>query len=46
MDLELNPEEIEAAAKHQQVPNEEATVGTIRALEDQYGDRHLSVGCC
>jgi hypothetical protein len=44
--LEANPEEIESESEHQEVPKEEATVETIGALEDQYGDRHLAVGCC
>jgi hypothetical protein len=35
---------MEAVAKHQEVPKEEATVETIWALEDQYGDWHLAVG--
>jgi hypothetical protein len=34
MDLEANPEEIEAVAEHQEVSNEEATVETLGALED------------
>jgi hypothetical protein len=30
---------------HQEVSKEEATVETVGALGDQYGDRHLAVGC-
>jgi hypothetical protein len=44
-DMEANPEEIWSKLEHQEVPKEEATVETIRALEDQYGDRHLAVRC-
>jgi hypothetical protein len=35
-----------AVAEQQEVPKEEAAVGTIGSLEDQYGDRHLAVGHC
>jgi hypothetical protein len=34
----------EAVTVHQEVPNEEAAVQTIGALEDRYRDRHLAVG--
>jgi hypothetical protein len=44
-DFEANPEEKESLAEHQEVPNEEASVETIGALDDKYGDRHLAVGC-
>jgi hypothetical protein len=44
--MELNPEGIKAVAEHQDVPNEEAAVETVRALEDQSGDQQLAVGCC
>jgi hypothetical protein len=44
-DFEANPEEKESVAEHQEVPSEEAAVGTIGALEDRYGDRYL-VACC
>jgi hypothetical protein len=43
MDLEANPEEIDAVAEHQEVPNKEAAVETIGALEDQSGDQQLAV---
>jgi hypothetical protein len=45
MDLKANPEEIEAISEHQEVPNEEATADTIRALDDRHGDQHLAEGC-
>jgi hypothetical protein len=35
--------ESEAVAEHQEVPNEEAAVENIGALEDRYGDQHLAV---
>jgi hypothetical protein len=38
-DLEANPEEIEVMVKCQKVPNKEAAVKTIEALEDRYGDQ-------
>jgi hypothetical protein len=38
------PEEIEVVSERQKVPNEEAAVETIGALEDRYGDRHVVVG--
>jgi hypothetical protein len=44
MDLEANSEETEAVVEWQEIPNEEAAVGTIGALEDQHGDRHLAIG--
>jgi hypothetical protein len=31
-------------AAHPEVPNEEAEVETVGALEDQYEDRHLAAG--
>jgi hypothetical protein len=34
-DLESNPEETEAVAVHQEVPNKEATVETIKTPEDR-----------
>jgi hypothetical protein len=46
MDLEANAIEIESESEHHEVPEEEAMVETIGALEDQYGDRHLAVGHC
>jgi hypothetical protein len=36
IDLEANPEEIQAIARHQEVPNEEAAVETVEALKDQH----------
>jgi hypothetical protein len=44
MDLEANPEIIESESEQQEVPKEEATVETIGALEDPYGNRHLAIG--
>jgi NACalpha-BTF3-like transcription factor len=42
-ELEVNQEEVEAVAEHQEVHNEEAVVETIEALEDRDGDWHLAV---
>jgi hypothetical protein len=42
--LEANQAEIEAIAEHQEVPNEEAAMETIRALEDRSGDHQPAVG--
>jgi hypothetical protein len=39
-------EETEFVAEHQEVPKEKTAVETIRALEDQYRDWHLAIGCC
>jgi hypothetical protein len=44
--MKANPGELQSVAMHQKVPNEEAMVETIGALEEQYGDRHLAVGRC
>jgi hypothetical protein len=38
-DFEANPEEIESKSEHQEVPNEEAAVETIRAQEDLSEDQ-------
>jgi hypothetical protein len=38
--------EIEFEVEHEEVPKEEATVGTFRALRKRHGDRHLAVGRC
>jgi hypothetical protein len=35
---------MEAVGEHQEVPNEEAAVETIGALEDRSGDRRPAVG--
>jgi hypothetical protein len=43
-DLEALPEEKETLAEQQEIPNEEAEVGTVGALEDRYGVRFLAVG--
>jgi hypothetical protein len=37
------PEEMANVAAHPEVPNEEAEVETVAALEDLYGGRHLAV---
>jgi hypothetical protein len=42
---EANLGKIEDMTKHHDVPNEETMLETTGALEDQYGDRHLAVGC-
>jgi hypothetical protein len=39
MNLEANRENSEAIAVHQEVPNEEAIVETVRAQEDQSEDQ-------
>jgi hypothetical protein len=44
-DLEANSEETNAIVARRKVPNEEAAVEAIGALEDRYGDRRLAVGC-
>jgi hypothetical protein len=44
MDLEASPGEVEVIAELQKVPDE-ATVETIGALEESYGDLHLAIGC-
>jgi hypothetical protein len=38
--------EIKSVEVHEEVPKEEATVKTVRALKERYGDRHLAIGCC
>jgi hypothetical protein len=43
-DLEENPEETEVIAARQLVPNKEAAVEAIGAMDDRYGDRRLPVG--
>jgi hypothetical protein len=43
-DLEANREKSEDVAVYQEVPDEEAAVETIGALEDLYGDRNLPIG--
>jgi hypothetical protein len=40
---EPTPEEMANAVTHPEVPTKEAIVETIRALKDQFGDRHLAV---
>jgi hypothetical protein len=35
--------EVESVAEHEEIPKEEASVQTSRALKKRYGDRHLSV---
>jgi hypothetical protein len=40
---ETIPEETEDVAECQKVPNKEAEVDAIRALEDQYGCQHLAI---
>jgi hypothetical protein len=42
--MEANREKPDAVPEHQEVPNEEAAVETIGALQDRYGERHLAVG--
>jgi hypothetical protein len=38
------PEEIEVVVERQKVPDEEAAVETIRAVEDRYEDQQLALG--
>jgi hypothetical protein len=42
--MEENPEEIDAVMEHQEDPNEEAAVETIRAFVDRSGDQQPFVG--
>jgi hypothetical protein len=44
-DLEAIPKETDSVAERRRVPNEEAAMETIGALEDQYWDWRLTVGC-
>jgi hypothetical protein len=44
--LEANPEEIVSEAVHEEVPKEDATVKTFRALKKPHGDWHLAVRRC
>jgi hypothetical protein len=44
--MKAGMEEMKSVVEHQEVPKEEATVETVVALEDQYGDWHLAVGHC
>jgi hypothetical protein len=41
---ELTSVEIESVVLHEEV-SKDATVKTLRALKEWYGDRHLAVGC-
>jgi hypothetical protein len=43
-ELETVPEEIEVVVAHQEIPNEEAPLETIRVLKDQCGDQRLAKG--
>jgi hypothetical protein len=43
--MKANPKEMESVAEHQDVPNEEAAVETIVALQDRYGNWCLAAGC-
>jgi hypothetical protein len=40
-DLRANPKEKETVAEEQEVPKEEVTVKTVRALKKRYGNRQL-----
>lgn len=40
---EASQEGVEALTEHQEVPNKEAAVETIRAQEDRYGDQQLAL---
>jgi hypothetical protein len=39
-------EKKECVVVHEEVPKEEATVKTVRALKERYGDGHLALGHC
>jgi hypothetical protein len=41
---EMNATESRAVAEHQEIPNDEAAVETIGALEDRSGDQQSAVG--
>jgi hypothetical protein len=36
--------EIESIVVHEEVPKEEATVKTVRALKERYGDQRVALG--
>jgi hypothetical protein len=42
--MEANPEEMKSVVVHDEVPKEEATVKTVRALKKRHGVQHLAVG--
>jgi antitoxin (DNA-binding transcriptional repressor) of toxin-antitoxin stability system len=42
-DLEAKTEEIKSEGLHEEVPKEEASVKTVRALKKRHGDRQLAV---
>jgi hypothetical protein len=44
MDLETNPEETESGANHWEVPKEDATVETGRALNKRHRGQHVATG--
>jgi hypothetical protein len=37
--METNPEEMKSVAEHEEVPKEEATVKSVRALKKRHGDQ-------
>jgi hypothetical protein len=41
--LEKNSGEKQTAAERQEIPKQEATVKTVRALKKLHGDRHLTI---
>jgi hypothetical protein len=43
INLEANPEEIEAIVEHQEIPHKEASVETVGALKDRPRDQELAV---
>jgi hypothetical protein len=42
--MDASQEKSDTIVEHQEVPNKEATVESIGALVDQYGDLHLAIG--
>jgi exopolyphosphatase/pppGpp-phosphohydrolase len=43
--MKANPDELKSVEVHEEVPKEEATVETFRALKEWYEDRHLAIRC-
>jgi hypothetical protein len=43
-DLGANPQEVRSVAEHQELLKEQAAMEIIGALENPYGERHLSAG--
>jgi hypothetical protein len=41
--METDPEEMKCVALHEEIPKEDASVKTVRALTERYGDWHVAV---